>query len=387
MNRQHNNTLSRRDFIRLAAVGAAGTALAACAPAAGPEAGSESAAVAAEGTEVNITIAGWVDTAWQVTERAAEYNQALEGMQINIIPSPDGWETKALSQIAEGTPTWDGRLTHHPFRIAVQWLAQGLIMPIEEFMATSSVIDVDEFWADAIAPEKIKFDCSVNGKVVGVPLGIDTCCQAFNADLMREAGLPSTREEFMAERSWANIQDWAETLREKYQGDNVWGISTWNVYRQSLGAIFQSITDDLYYAEEGLIRFDSEEMQQALTIQSQWSWSGVAPVPAWGQPNEAGDIFPGGRGALWQGQVGVVGAAQRVQGVETIPYAMPVLVEGGTGGNQWYTTCGYVLNKAQYPQEVVDFYLTLFGPQNDTNADLTLKFNWFPVFASQWEKQ
>jgi hypothetical protein len=45
------------------------------------------------------------------------------------------------------------------------------------------------------------------------------------------------------------------------------------------------------------------------------------------------------------------------------------------------------LNKAKYAQEIVDFYLDLFGPQNDQNAKLTLDFNWFPIFKSQWEKQ
>jgi ABC-type glycerol-3-phosphate transport system substrate-binding protein len=91
---------------------------------------------------------------------------------------------------------------------------------------------------------------------------------------------------------------------------------------------------------------------------------------------------------LWQGQVGVIGTAQRVWGTKEVPFAMPVLVEeGGTGGNQWYTTHAFVLNKAKNAQQAVDFYLDLFGPQNDQNARLTLDFNWFPIFKSQWEKQ
>jgi ABC-type glycerol-3-phosphate transport system substrate-binding protein len=204
---------------------------------------------------------------------------------------------------------------------------------------------------------------------------------------MAAADLPSTREDFMAERSWDNIQAWAEKIREQNKDQGFWGITTWEVYHQSLGAIFQSIASDLYYEDEGLIRFDSEEMQKALEIQARWSWTDVAPVPAWGQPGEITDIFPAGRCGLWQGQVGIVARGQRVLGNEIIPYAMPVLVEeGGTGGNQWYTTTGFVLNKSANAQAVTDFYLTLFGPQNDEQAELTLAYNWFPIFRSHWEK-
>ena len=185
----------------------------------------------------------------------------------------------------------------------------------------------------------------------------------------------------MKERSWANIQNWAVKLRQKFKSEGIWGIVKWQVYHQSLGAIFQSISKDLYY-EDGLIKFDSEAMQKALEIQCQWSWSEAAPTPAWG-----GDTFQNGKAALWQGQVGVVGAAQKVWGTRDVPMAVPVQVEGGTGGNQWYTTCGYVLNKTPNPQAVVDFYLSLFGPQNDLQAQRCLEYNWFPIFKSQWAKQ
>jgi ABC-type glycerol-3-phosphate transport system substrate-binding protein len=372
--------ISRRAFLHLAAGVTTSVWLVSCAPSASPTGSEVATSGAAETSQVELIIQGWVDSAWQVTERAKLYNaEVAEGHTINVTAIPEGWETKALSQIQEGAPSWDGMLSHHPFRFAVAWLSQGLITPIDEYLAISEQADIEALWADTIAPELIQFDCSVNGQVVGVPLGIDTCCQGINAELMEQAGLPATREDFMAERSWDQIQQWAEIARETHKANNIWGINTWNVYHQSLGAIFQSIATELYYEEEGLIRFDSEEMQRALEIQSNWSWTDVAPVPAWGQPNEVGTIFPGGRSAIWQGQVGQVGAAQRALGVEKIPYAMPVQDEGGTGGNQWYTTDAFVLNKSSHPQEVVDFYLWLAGPQNDEHALLTLQYNWFPV--------
>ena len=386
-----NRRLSRRGLLKGAAVGAAAAFLAACQPKVVEvtrvvetevEKIVEVEKAPAGLKEVNMVIAGWTDTAWQVSQRANAYNAKTEGVRVNIIPLPDGWTTKAMSEIQAGAPGWDGYASHHPFRISVQWLAQGLIQNIDDYLDVSPVLDIADFWADSIEPEKIKYDCSVKGKVVGVPMGIDTCCQTFRADLMEKSGLPSTREDFMRERSWDAIQDWAEKIKADNRADNVWGIVTWQVYHQSLGAIFQSITSDLYDAD-GLIKFDSEAMIRAFEIQGNWSWSGVAPTPAWG-----GDSFPKGVAGLWQGQVGVVGTSQRVWGTKDVPFAMPVLVEeGGTGGNQWYTTHAFVLNKSKHAQEIVDFYLDLFGPQNDQNAKLTLDFNWFPIFKSQWEKQ
>ncbi|UCD57803.1 MAG: hypothetical protein JSV16_01455, partial [Candidatus Hydrogenedentota bacterium] len=49
---------------------------------------------------------------------------------------------------------------------------------------------------------------------------------------------------------------------------------------------------------------------------------------------------------------------------------------------------GYLFAKAQHPQEVVDWLLWLYGPQNDVNADIMVNdIKWFPVFKSQWKKQ
>src|SRR5690606_19918096 len=236
------DALSRRSFLKIAALSATTSALAACgasAPSAGGDTGSSPAAAS---SQVEVIVQGWVDSAWKVTERAKIYSEEVaDGYTVNVTAIPEGWETKALSQIAEGRPTWDAMVSHHPFRFSVIWLSQGLIMPIDDFMATSSQIDLDQYWSATIAPDLVKFDCSVRDQVVGVPLAIDTCCQGINAELMEQAGLPATREEFMAERSWAQIQDWAETARETHKANNVWGISTWNVYHQGLGAIFQSI--------------------------------------------------------------------------------------------------------------------------------------------------
>jgi ABC-type glycerol-3-phosphate transport system substrate-binding protein len=332
-------------------------------------------------TDVKVTVSGWVDTQWSVSQRANEYNASQDKVRVTIVPMPGEWETKAMSQIEKGAPSWDGHLTHHPFRVSVQWLAQGLIQTIDDYLETNSVVDMGDFWNDCIDPELMRFDCSVKGQVVGVPLGIDTCCQGFRTDYMAELGLPATREEFMEARSWANITEWGLKIREQFRDKQVFGIGNHNVYHQSLGQIYQSITKDLYY-EDGLIKFDSEAMIEALRIQSNWSWSGAAPTPIW--PSN----FANGACGIWIGQVGVNGAAQRAWGKDRVPDAMPALVEdGGTGGSQWYTTCGFVLNKAAHPQELVDFYMWMFGPQNDTNAQACLQYNWFPCFKSQWEKQ
>lgn len=388
------NRISRRTMIKGAAGAAAAATLTACQPkvvevtkvvekVVEKEVEKQVTVEVAKGPkEVKITVSGWVDTQWSISQRANEYNASQDKVRITIVPMPSEWTTKVMSQIEKGAPTWDGHLTHHPFRVAVQWLAQGLIQPIDDYLETNSILNMDEFWGDAIDPDLIKWDCSVKDQVVGIPLGIDTCCQGFRADLMKEAGLPHTREDFMKARSWGEIQNWAVDLREKFKSEGVWGITTWQVYHQSLGAIYQSIAKDLYYPD-GLIKFDCEEMQKALEIQSQWSWTGVAPVPAFDSK-----AFTNGKSVLWQGQVGVNGAAQRAWGKDRVPDALPVHVEdGGTGGNQWYTTCGFVLNKAENPQEVVDFYLWMFGPQSDVNARHCLQYNWFPVFKSQWEKQ
>ena len=176
------HALSRRSFMKVAALSVTATALAACstpAPTATDDSGSSPATAT---SQVEVIVQGWVDSAWRITERAKIYSdEVAEGYTVNVTAIPEGWETKVLSQIAEGTPSWDAMLSHHPFRFSVIWLSQGLIMPIDDYMATSSQVDMDQYWAATIAPDLVKFDCSVRDQVVGVPLAIDTCCQGFNA--------------------------------------------------------------------------------------------------------------------------------------------------------------------------------------------------------------
>lgn len=390
MSEFHGRRVSRRELLRSTAVGAVALVLGACQPKVVEvekivtkeveRVVEKEVAVTTQSTvDVKIIVVGWVDTQWAISQRANDYNASQDKVRVTIVPMPEGWETKAMSQIEKGAPAWDGYLSLHPFRFAVQYLAQGLIQPIDDYLETNSILNVDEFWGDCIDPEKTKYDCSVKDMVMGVPLGIDTCCQGFRADLLKEAGLPYTREDFMKERSWDQITDWALALREKHKEQGIWGISNHSVYHQSLGQIYQSITKDLYDSD-GLIKFDSDAMRKALQIQTDWALKGAGPVPLWSA------AFQEGKVALWVGQVGVNGAAQRAWGRDRVPDAMPAHVEGGTGGNQWYTTCGFVLNKAAHPQEVVDFYLWMFGPQNDAHAQLCLQYNWFPVFKSQWAK-
>ena len=194
--------MSRRNFMRLAAVSAAGATLVACAPAAQP-------APAASGGETNqpaeqpvsadgVTVQYWY--AWGNLDPAME--KAMELDEFKAVLGKNKYEYKGqvaqeaiLTAIAAGTPP-DGGSNWDYANI----FARGAVTPADNYIATSTVIKKDDIlpqlWESAF----------FNGKMVGVP-GIEGYLWwglNYNTKAATDAGLNPEQPP----HTWDEVLDW-----------------------------------------------------------------------------------------------------------------------------------------------------------------------------------
>ena len=214
--------LSRRDFLRMGALTAAGVALAGCATPT-PETRVEEKVVTQivkETVEVEkvitatsapaepITITMWhgwtgADNTEMLDQVIQSYNETNEH-GITVEPTAYSWDelfAKWVMATAAGNPA-DVAL-YHPTETP-------------EFVERGTVIELDAFaqqvgWSWEGIAEPIKEQCFYKGKLYGIIEDIHPIAMYYNADLVEEAGLdpdspPTNREEYL---------EWVQAMTKK----------------------------------------------------------------------------------------------------------------------------------------------------------------------------
>jgi ABC-type glycerol-3-phosphate transport system substrate-binding protein len=232
--------LSRRDFLRVSALTAAGAALAACAPAtpAPTEKPAEPAeeqppepveeAPAEEGVLINYwAIWSQYVRPWEGIQALDEYKELIGNNQIELKTGFDA-ET-LLTAVAGGEPP---DAVSHPAGQYLDYMARGVLLPIEDLVATSSIIKEADFlegsWSNGF----------YQGTQYGVPAneGFLRYGLNYNAKLVEEAGLdPDNPPE-----TWSECMEWHEALTKFDDAGNL-----------------QQVGLDPYDAMGGSLQFDN----------------------------------------------------------------------------------------------------------------------------------
>ncbi len=193
---------SRREFLRLAGIGAAGMALAACgkskAPAqeAAPTAASEAAAAGSEAAPApaaeGVTLTQWyheygeAGTQEAVYRIADEYNNMTDGVTVEVTWSPGDYATKLNSALAAGTGP---DVYENQFNISL--VEAGHVIPLDELYTPEVKADFDAKDLSYI---------SYQGNIYGVRMIIDTGLLYSRKSILDEAGIqpPTTWDELAA---------------------------------------------------------------------------------------------------------------------------------------------------------------------------------------------
>jgi multiple sugar transport system substrate-binding protein len=220
--------LSRRDFLRLSALTAAGAALAGCCPPSEPE----TVVVTAEpqGEEpVELRIAWWGGDA-----RATKTITVIELFQelyphITMLYEFSGWDdhwTKLATQAAGGNLP---DIMQHDYARISEWVGDGLLIPLDAY-ADSGTLDFSDVADSSLAGGRI------DGELYGVSLGGNALEMDVAVDLIEEAGLDMPAPDW----SWADFEELCLAIKDSlgiwgYAGNSLFHDHMWKQVYMSKG--------------------------------------------------------------------------------------------------------------------------------------------------------
>ncbi|HRJ40632.1 MAG: hypothetical protein KJZ86_18345 [Caldilineaceae bacterium] len=362
MNEQFDSKrrLSRRTFLIAGSSAALAVALAACAPpAAAPassgaaeSAASEAAAPAAEAEEISFLVRTDIRNAYAADAAAESWSQEFPDRKLILDEPAAGTavNTKVQAAQAAGDLIWDGyAVIALPWDTAT-WVKQGLIQSLDDYIAASMIPNADDVIA-GIIPTVLE-STKAEGKQYAIPGNVGSVALGWYNEFLDEAGVDRPL------LTWDDVRVAAEKVHAQHPEINAFDRP--NTPLTDLVGMIWGATDTPY-TNEGLI-----------------DWSGEASLAAieWMQGMVADGLMPAvnaGFGTWLQKGTAIMSSfdvhgtlAQQSHGdgaADTGINMRRVAAEARAGAPFWLNGC-VVLDKANNPQGMTDFFLWWFSPQN-----------------------
>ena len=173
--------INRRKFLGTAAVGSAGIGLG------GLGFGSRALAQAAP---LTMWVPGGSEVVCQLQRDIAAGFAAAQSAavveDVNCIGNASEFGQNFIAAVVAGNPPSLSIVWDTPVALG----AQGLLLPLDEFMATSALAGFDAWPAGLLA------SCQFNGKTFGVPVVAGSYAMYYNAEMLDAKGIPSDRASF-----------------------------------------------------------------------------------------------------------------------------------------------------------------------------------------------
>jgi len=366
--------LSRRDFLKSAAIGSVGLALAACAPVAQQQVApaaqdtSEDAAAPeappAEVTTVRFMSRAGADNLPTYEEvLSTDFRELHPDIEVQVEPAPDGWTDKLLAQMVAGTAVdifqaWGN--------IFFNWTERDLILDIQPFvdsnMSQEDIDDFNEFQWEGL---------EILGIRAGLPKYINLMTVTINKDIFDQYGIEYPPED----GEWDHI-DYANMAAELTKAarddgnENFWGAWypawAWDRFWYRVDMFGGSVVDEKYGT---VCTLDSPESQEAL----QWSWDRMWDENTFAQPSQVENQWF--HNVMTPGFVGMAEAGTYPQNTDralgdAFRWDMRHVPKGPTGLRKVLgTTDAWSITKqTKVPNEAWDVLNFLAGPIFQTKA-------------------
>lgn len=176
-----------------------------------------------------------------------------QGVNVETAPTENFGFDRFVAEANDETSTWDSYGGVTPFLEMIPLVNTETIEPWDAYLPAGMI---DDFAPAARA------EGTWNGQFYVWPLLLDLCVQAYNADLVEQAGLDPT----VAPTTWDEFLANARTVQES--GVAPYGLTFDNRDWRSLIPITHSISTDVY-TPDGLFMYDSDAAVQALEIMKQ----------------------------------------------------------------------------------------------------------------------
>lgn len=163
----------------------------------------------------------WTKGEYTVIQRFMAENPDIE-VVARQIPF-ESYDTQVLLSIRGGSGPDVARVNTPTLRM---WAGAGYLLPLDEFIARSQVIQAADYW------EGLWKFCSIGGKQWAVPLGTDCRVLFYNLNLFKQAGIASPP------KTWPDLVAAAERIQNKDR--KIYGIAMpasneWNAAYDVIG--------------------------------------------------------------------------------------------------------------------------------------------------------
>lgn len=259
--------LSRRTFLKSAALVMGGGVLAACtAPTGQAPAASEGEAGASGASEEVVTISfmGWGNPGEDegVRNAIAVFEEETPNIKVTWLHTPENYAEKFLANVAAGTPPDTAFVGSDVYRT---YIRDGLLLDITDYLELDPLLSQEDYFIEPQETER----CTVDGRWYG----IGSCWVAphiyYNAEIFEEEGIEPPSNDPDEAWEWDHFVEVARMLTRDVNGnhpgdsgfdvENVdrWGI-TWDYANGTTLAAVANINDVTWIDPETLkINIDS----------------------------------------------------------------------------------------------------------------------------------
>jgi len=364
---------SRRSFLQMAAAGVTGALVAGCTVPVTVEQGS-----ASPGTEeklVRILLPSWATGEIPFDTTAREFSDANPGTRVQIQTTFEGWETKVLAQINDGTVEWSGAgIASSASSSLPRWILTGLAQPMDPFIEASSVEGADQMLDDMLPV--LRTASTYEDEFYGIPYSFENISFNWRTDYFDAVGAtepPATLDE------WLSV---ARVLKEWGTADEIYPTSFIAALDASVGTLIYGALDEPFN-ENMLLKWDTPEAVAALAFYKQMVDEELTPPHG----------FDGWLDAYYAGKVASVQAqssrgvwGQLAFGTETvITSPVPVTDNSQNAGTPFWGNCVSIITNAPHPQETLDYFVYTMGPQNESFQKNVIRTGKTPVYQSAYE--
>ncbi|MEZ4863316.1 MAG: sugar ABC transporter substrate-binding protein [Caldilineaceae bacterium] len=277
--------LSRREFLRLTAVGAGALAIAACAPVAQQATGGESGGASAPTTLSFLTQGGDEAAFARYNPLIDEFQSANTDIKVEPIFEPGGAievQQKLLTLIAAGEAP--DTYWAHSYTNAGQ-AKRDIQLDLNDLLAADNTIKAEDFLTAAW------LDFQVDGKQIGFPRETTSTVIIYNKALFDKHSLPMPTEDW----SWDDFLNAATAITEGEGADKIYGTADWNLNRNTWIRMWQKGGDVLNTERT---QYTMNEEQNVAVVQTIADWHHELGIHIPGQETggfSTGDLFTTGR--------------------------------------------------------------------------------------------
>lgn len=338
-------------------------------------------APAQDAQEVKLLIRDDIKSAYGA-EAAVDLWQSQVPAKISLDTPPAGADVSQKIQAAQAADdlVWDGFSVMEVPWNTEQWVSRGLIQPLDDYIAASSIPEAAEVIAGIIPSiaESLKFD----GKQYSVPGNVGSVALAWMTDPLDRAGITEAPE------TWDEVHEAAAKIYEAAPEYTPFDSATsplCDLWSMIWGASDAPITAD------GLVDITGEAAIAAIEWMKQMVSEELMPPVRTAQGAATNQNFQD-----WQkGATAIITSFdvaatinQQTFGKEAAVNGLNMRREKGVvrAGTPFWVNSSVVLNKAKNPQGMTDFLLWWFGPNNEATGKQIAEVAAKPCYQYTYDK-